>query len=94
MQETQETQVQSLSQEVSHSIGKKEMATHSSIIVWEIPWTEETDGLHSMGYQRVGHDLTTKQQPERYPLQIPANIRMCVLASKPHLLLLGLRYLL
>ena len=33
-----------------------EMATHSSILSWEIPWTEEPDGLSSMGLQRVGHD--------------------------------------
>ena len=37
------------------------MATHSSILVWEIPWTEEHGGLQSMGLQRVGHDLVTKQ---------------------------------
>ena len=36
---------------------KKEMATHSSIIAWEIPWTGESGGLQSMGPQRVGHDL-------------------------------------
>ena len=41
---------------------KKEMATHSSILDWEIPWTEEPDGLQSKGSQRVRHDLTTKQQ--------------------------------
>ena len=35
---------------------KKEMATHSSILVWEIPWTEEPGGLQSMGSQRVGHN--------------------------------------
>ena len=32
------------------------MATHSSILVWRIPWTEEPGGLWSMGLQRVGHD--------------------------------------
>ena len=32
------------------------MATHSSVLVWRIPWTEEPDGLQSMGSQRVGHD--------------------------------------
>ena len=32
-------------------------ATHSSILAWRIPWTEESDGLQSMGSQRVGHDL-------------------------------------
>ena len=35
---------------------EKEMATHSSILAWTIPWTEEPDGLQSMGSQRVGHD--------------------------------------
>ena len=39
---------------------QKGMATHSSILAWEIPWTEETGGLQSMGLQRVGHDLGTK----------------------------------
>ena len=38
------------------------MTAHSSILVWEIPWTEEPGGLSSMGLQRVGHDLATKQQ--------------------------------
>ena len=36
------------------------MATHSSILAWEIPWTEEPGGLQSMGLQRVGHDRATK----------------------------------
>ena len=35
---------------------EKEMATHSSVLAWKIPWTEEPGGLHSMGSQRVGHD--------------------------------------
>ena len=35
---------------------EKEMATHSRILAWEIPWTEEPGGLPSMGLQRVGHD--------------------------------------
>ena len=34
----------------------KEMATHSSILAWRIPWTEEPGGLPSMGSQRLGHD--------------------------------------
>ena len=34
----------------------KEMATHSSILAWRIPWTEKLGGLQSMGSQRVGHD--------------------------------------
>ena len=39
---------------------EKETATHSSILAWEIPWTEESGGLHSMGLQRVGHDWVAK----------------------------------
>ena len=34
--------------------------THSSILAWRIPWTEEPDGLQSMGSQRVRHDLATE----------------------------------
>ena len=49
----QETQVQSLSQEDPL---EKEMTTHSSILAWEIPWTEEPGGLHFMGLQRVKYD--------------------------------------
>ena len=48
-----ETQVRSLGQEDPL---ETEMATHSSILAWEIPWTEESDGLWFMGWQRVGHD--------------------------------------
>ena len=36
---------------------EEEMATHSSILAWEIPWTEEPGGLQSVGSQRVGHNL-------------------------------------
>ena len=49
----QETQVQSLGQEDPLERG---MATHSSILAWKIPWTEESDGLQSMGLQRVRHN--------------------------------------
>ena len=49
----QETWVQSLGQE---DLLEKEMATHSSILAWRIPWTEEPGRLQSMGLQRVGHD--------------------------------------
>ena len=41
---------------------EEEMATHSSILAWEIPWTEEPGGLQSIGSQRVRHSLVTKQQ--------------------------------
>ena len=40
------------------------MAIHSSILAWEIPWADEPDWLQSMGLQRVGHDLVTKQQQQ------------------------------
>ena len=40
------------------------MATHSSILAWGIPWTEEPGGLQSTGSQRAGHDLSTKGQGE------------------------------
>ena len=45
--------VQSLGQEDPL---EKEMATHSSILAWKIPWTEEPGGLQFMGLQRIGHD--------------------------------------
>ena len=51
MQETQEMQVPSLGQEYPL---EKEMATHSSTLAWEIPWTEEPGGLQSKGLQRAG----------------------------------------
>ena len=49
----QETRVQSLGQEDPL---EKEMATHSSILAWKIPWMEEPGRLQSMGSQRVRHD--------------------------------------
>ena len=49
----QETQVQSLGRE---DLLEKEMATHSSILAWKMPWTEEPGRLQSMGSQKVGHD--------------------------------------
>ena len=51
-----ETQVWSLSWEESL---EKEMATHSSILAWRIPWTEEPGGLQSVGSQKVGHNWAT-----------------------------------
>ena len=48
-----ENQIQSLGREDPLEKG---MATHSSILGWRIPWTEEPGGLQSMGSQRVGHD--------------------------------------
>ena len=47
------------------------MTTHTSILAWEIPWTEEPGGLHLWGHKRVRHDVVTKQhqqqkQPETF----------------------------
>ena len=52
----QETWVPSLGREDPL---EKEMAPHSSILAWKIPWTEEPGRLQSMGSQRVGHDRAT-----------------------------------
>ena len=49
----QEIWAQSLGRE---DLLEKEMATHSSILAWKIPWMEEPGGLQSMGSLRVGHD--------------------------------------
>ena len=43
---------------------EEEMATHSSILAWRIPWTEEPDGLQSMGSQRVGHVWATEDEED------------------------------
>ena len=53
----QETQVQSLGWEDPQEKG---MATHSNVLAWKIPWTEEPGGLQSIGWQRGRHDLATK----------------------------------
>ena len=55
-----ETRGQSLGQEGSL---EKEMTTHSGVLAWEIPWTEEPGGLQSMGLHRVRHDLAPKPPP-------------------------------
>ena len=49
----EETRVKSLGGE---GLLEKEMATHSSVLAWRIPWTEEPGELQSLGSQRVGHD--------------------------------------
>ena len=56
----QETCVQFLGQEDTL---EKEMASHSSILAWRIPWTEKPGRLRSMGSQESRHDLATKQWP-------------------------------
>ena len=54
---------------------EKEMATHSSILAWEISWTEEPGRPQSMGLQRLRHDLVTKEQQYTY-------VYMCVCVYK------------
>ena len=54
----QETQARSLGWE---DLLEKELAPHSSVLAWRIPWTEEPGALHFMGSKRVGHDLATEQ---------------------------------
>ena len=49
----QESRVQSLGREDPL---EEEMATHSSVLAWETPWTDEPGGLQSVGSQRLGHD--------------------------------------
>ena len=58
----QDTQVQSLGQE---DLLKKEVATHSSTFICDIPWTDETGGLQFMGSQRVRYDLVIKQHKKK-----------------------------
>ena len=53
VQESQETWVRSLGQE---DLLEEEMATHSNILAWKMPWTEEPGRLQSMGSQRIGHN--------------------------------------
>ena len=47
------------------------MATHSSILAWRLPWTEEPGGLQSMGSQRVGHDRVTNTHTQRISKGLP-----------------------
>ena len=65
MQETQETLVQFLGQEDPLEEG---ISTHSSILAWEIPWTEEPGSLQSMGSQRA--DLTEGLSTHRSSKQV------------------------
>ena len=58
--EVRETQVGSLDREDPL---EKEMATHSSILAWRIPWTEEPCGLQSVGLQRIGYNWVTNTLP-------------------------------
>ena len=61
-----ETRVRSLGQE---DLLRKGIATHPSVLAWRTPWTEEPDGLQSMGSQRVRHDLATEQAKVSWALE-------------------------
>ena len=60
---------------------EKEMATHSSVLFWGIPWTEEPGRLQSMELQRVGHDLATKQQQQQCAFIFFSGLMNLVLGS-------------
>ena len=76
MQEMQEMKVRSLG-------WKKEIAPHSSILSWEIPWTEELGGLQAMGLQRVGHYLAMKKQQCNINCQKSRNtVPRCTISHK------------
>jgi len=59
------------------------MATHSSVLAWEIPWTEEPGGLQFMGSQRAGDDLATKTTNSIHNTFVTP----CTVTSTPHVLL-------
>ena len=63
----QETRVQSLGWE---DLLKEGMATHSSILAWRIPWTEESGGLQSIESQRVRHDCALEEGTEETHLAV------------------------
>ena len=74
----QETQIQSLGQEDPL---EEEMATHSRLLAWRIPWTEEPGGLQPIGSQRVGHNWATnthtyniKTSPQIYSARDPGKL--------------------
>ena len=91
---TRETWVQFLGWE--HPL-KKEMATHSSILAWRIPWTEESSGLQSVGLQIVGHDWAihththTHTQRRPYLMGFPGDSwwRICLPKQKTRVWSLG-----
>ena len=68
-----ESQVRSLGQEDPLEGG---MATHSSILAWRIPWTEEPGGLQSMGSQRVRHDWQLNNNGKFYSLSPLSSLKV------------------
>ena len=86
----QETQVQSLGWEIPW---RREMATHSSILAREIPWTEGPGGLQSMGLQKVRHDWVTNTFTFIELMKLLALLlKSCHFAEFPHSLLLSTRH--
>ena len=75
-----EMQVQSLGQKDPL---EKKMAIHSSILAWEIPWTEEPDGLQSMVLQRVGQDLATEEQQHIFINVLSASCVVTTVSGAP-----------
>ena len=71
MQEIQETQAASLGQEDPLT---EEMATHCSILTWEMSWTEEPGGLQSMGQQRVRQDGVTEHIKKHGKAKLPPSV--------------------
>ena len=57
---------------------EKEMVTHSSILDWKIPWTEEPDGLQSKGLQKVGQDLASKHNNNNCFYQFQKEKKICL----------------
>ena len=72
---------------------KKEMATHSNILAWEILWTEEPGGLQSIGSQRAGYDQVTKQHQRwrKHTLSLPLNAVLSPVQSVWRILLKTLK---
>ena len=54
---------------------EKEMAIHSSILAWEIPWLEEPGGLQSVGSQRAEHNIASEQQQQKVRYKAPTVIQ-------------------
>ena len=87
----QETWAQSLGWEDSL---KKEMANHSNILAWRIPWTKEPGRLQSMGLQRVGHDWATRQQQQHWFWHVNINLYQLITPLTPcHLSILVTMFL-
>ena len=64
---------------------EKEMATHSSILNWEIPWTEEPSGLQSIGSQRVGHNWAANTFTSNYPVWVWEMLPVRMLTNPTHI---------